>query len=204
MGTICCIAHTNTSIVEFEEISIYWSIYTYILSIYIYMYYLYLHINIYIYIYIHIYIYIYAHTYIYVNIYLHIYIYIYIYIYPFIKNMSKYIHIYIYIIYMIRKGNYNDLTKSLHNVKKQHKQHPTIKYEFVISKRTVLFWSKRLPKRDWSMKLFTELVLKSTLPKEKYPIQRSIMTKTLESLRLKMNLLNLYKDFWKEDIKMMT
>ena len=131
------------------------------------------------------------------------YIYTYIYIHLLKTCRSIYIYIYIYIIYMIRKGNYN-LTKSLHNVKKQHKQHPTIKYEFVISEKTVLFWSQRLPKRDWSIKLFTELVLKSTLPKEKYPIQRSIMTKTLESLRLKMNQLNLYKDFWKEDIKMMT
>ena len=201
MDTVYALAHTNTSIVEFEEISIYLSIYlsiyTYILSIYTYV------------LSIFTYIYIYAHTYIYVNIYVHIYIYIYIhllktywsiYIYIYYINIYKYICI----IYMIRKGNYNDLTKSLHNVKKQHKQHPTIKYEFVISKRTVLFWSKRLPKRDWSMKLFTELVLESTLPKEKYPIQRSIMTKTLESLRLKMNLVNLYKDFWKEDIKMMT
>ena len=143
MDTVYALAHTNTSIVEFEEISIY-------LSIYIYIYIIYIYICI---IYIYIYIYIYAHTYIYVNIYVHIYIYIY----TFIKNILKYIYIYIYyiniykyiyIIYMIRKGNYNDLTKSLHNVKKQHKQHPTIKYEFVISKRTVLFWSKRLPKRD--------------------------------------------------------
>ena len=143
MDTVYVLAHTNTSIVEFEEISIY-------LSIYIYIYIIYIYICI-----IYIYIYIYIRTYIHICKYLCTYIHIYIY--PFIKNILKYIYIYIYyiniykyiyIIYMIRKGNYNDLTKSLHNVKKQHKQHPTIKYEFVISKRTVLFWSKRLPKRD--------------------------------------------------------
>ena len=54
MDTVYALAHTNTSIVEFEEISIYLSIYlsiyTYILSIYTYV----LSIFTYIYIYTHI------------------------------------------------------------------------------------------------------------------------------------------------------
>ena len=55
MGTIYALAHTNTSIVEFEEISIYLSIYTYILSIYTYVLSIFTYIYIYIYTHIHTY-----------------------------------------------------------------------------------------------------------------------------------------------------
>ena len=55
MDTVYALAHTNTSIVEFEEISIYLSIY-----LYIHIYYLYIHMY---YLYLHIYIYTHIHTY---------------------------------------------------------------------------------------------------------------------------------------------
>ena len=39
-------------------------------------------------------------------------------------------------VFMIGKGNYDDLTNLLLNI---NKQHPTIKFDFVISKETVSF-----------------------------------------------------------------
>ena len=85
------------------------------------------------------------------------------YIYPLIENMLMLHNQYIDNIFMIWKGNYDELTNFVHNI---NKQHSTIKFDFVISKETVFghkgsyrqiskYSNHSLQKRDWSSKLLT-------------------------------------------------
>ena len=88
---------------------------------------------------------------------------------------------------MIWKGNYDELTNFVHNI---NKQHPTIKFDFLISKETVFghkgsyrqiskYSNHSLQKRDWSSKLLTLKIWTSTLPIEKHSIQPSIRLKRI-------------------------